>query len=416
MSDARAIAATTATLRVLLLRGIPVLDPDLSDLTVSIQPLNTARNGSGAAQLNLFLYETTVNAAWRNLDTPYQVRPGETAQPPLALNLRYLLTAWGRDDADVDAIAHRLFGSALSILHDHPVLGREEIRMAFAGSDLPEQFERVRLTPLPLSLEEITKLWTAAQAPYRLSVAFEATVILIDSHRPTRSALPVLRRGSVDRGAHVSVGSAPRITQIRLPFAQPAARLGENVVIVGESLRPEGASVRFTHLRLGSVVDLAASAGAESDQLSVHLPDETEDVNALSRWAPGFYSLAIVTGDVNGPALVSNEVAVSLAPRIVVNPTAVAAGTIALTVSYRPRVVAGQRVQLLFGDRQVSPDNVNNTADLAQPTTLTFTITNVAAGTYVVRLRVDGGDSIPVVMAGTPLLPAFDPAQQVVVT
>jgi hypothetical protein len=33
-----------------------------------------------------------------------------------------------------------------------------------------------------------------------------------------------------------------------------------------------------------------------------------------------------------------------------------------------------------------------------------------------VRLRVDGVDSIPVIVTGTPPLPAFDPAQQVVIT
>ena len=73
MSDARAIAATTATLRTLLLRGVPLLDPTLSDLEVTAQPLDLARRGVTSAQLNLFLYETVVNGAWRNMDVPYQV-------------------------------------------------------------------------------------------------------------------------------------------------------------------------------------------------------------------------------------------------------------------------------------------------------------------------------------------------------
>ena len=47
--------------------------------------LDKARNGNNTAnQLNLFLYQTMVNAAWRNMDMPRQVKPGETGQPPLA--------------------------------------------------------------------------------------------------------------------------------------------------------------------------------------------------------------------------------------------------------------------------------------------------------------------------------------------
>jgi hypothetical protein len=50
------------------------------------------------------------------------------------------------------------------------------------------------------------------------------------------------------------------------------------------------------------------------------------------------------------------------------------------------------------------------------PTTLTFSIPNVDAGSYVVRLRVNGVDSIPVIYSGTPPLPAFDGSQTVTVT
>jgi len=50
------------------------------------------------------------------------------------------------------------------------------------------------------------------------------------------------------------------------------------------------------------------------------------------------------------------------------------------------------------------------------PSTLTFSIPNVDVGSYVVRLRVDGVDSIPVTYSGTPPLPAFDGNQIVTVT
>jgi len=82
------------------------------------------------------------------------------------------------------------------------------------------------------------------------------------------------------------------------------------------------------------------------------------------------------------------------------------------------------RVLLIFGERQIKPDTITTPANPALPTTLDFTVpeNNAAgdpvtvAGDYVVRLRVDGVDSIPVVYAGTPPIPAFDTAQTVVVS
>jgi hypothetical protein len=84
-----------------------------------------------------------------------------------------------------------------------------------------------------------------------------------------------------------------------------------------------------------------------------------------------------------------------------------------LTLTCEPRIADGQRVLLLFGDRQVAPSSISTPADTTQPTTLAFAVPDVAAGGYLVRLRVDGVDSIPVIYSGTPAVPAFDPLQKV---
>src|SRR6185437_12405922 len=111
MSNVLAIAATTRTLRNLLLARIPALDAELSDLEVTLQPPDIARKGISKSQLNLFLFQVVTNAAWSNLDMPGRVRPGETAPPALALNLHYLITAWGRGDSDSDALSHRVLAA-----------------------------------------------------------------------------------------------------------------------------------------------------------------------------------------------------------------------------------------------------------------------------------------------------------------
>ncbi|RYE87731.1 MAG: DUF4255 domain-containing protein [Hyphomicrobiales bacterium] len=415
MSNALAIAACTATLRNLLLAQIPLLDSELSDLEVTTQPLDIARKNVTKAQLNLFLYQTVVNGAWRNMDMPRQVRPGETGAPALPLNLHYLVTAYGRGESDNDAVSHRVLGGAMSVLHDHPVLSRGEIGDALLHNDLGEQFERLRVTPLPMPLDEMSKLWTVFQTQYRISAAYEVTVLLIDSRAPVKAPLPVLQRGEGDRGVTTVGGLAPSPREIRPPNAQPAARLGEDIAIAGEQLTIADATVRFTNARLAQPIELVPSLGAKPGELHVHLPSKTEDTSALSRWAPGFYTVALVVKKTGVPAMASNEVAFALAPQITVSPTSAAAGTLHLALTCEPRIVEGQRVLLLFGDRQAKPDPFTNPADTTQPTTLAFAIPDVGAGSYMVRLRVDGVDSIPVVLGGTPAVPSFDPLQKVTV-
>ncbi|MGA7180816.1 MAG: DUF4255 domain-containing protein [Thiobacillaceae bacterium] len=416
MSNTLAIAATTSTLRNLLQTQIPLLDTDLSDLDVTIAPPDLARKGITKAQLNLFLYQTVVNAAWRNLDMPRQVRPGEAGSPPLALNLHYLLTAYGRGETDNDGTSHRVLGGAMSVFHDRPLLDQSDIAASLPNNDLAMQFERLRITPLAVGVEEMSRLWTVFQTQYRISAAYEVTVVLIDARTPGKASLPVLTRGPSDRGIATVTGAVPTLSEIRPPMSQPAARQGEDVVVVGAQLQSTDAVVRFTSTRLGQLIELAPQAGGNSGEITVHLPDKTEDPSAMSRWAPGFYTAALVVTHSGVPPLLSNPVAFALAPRITVTPAAAPAGTLNLTLTCEPRIILGQRVLLILGERQIEPTSMINPADATQPSTLAFTAPGVAAGSYVVRLRVDGVDSIPVAYSGTPLLPAFDPAQKVTVT
>ena len=414
MSNVLAIAAATRTLRNLLMTQMPVLDTDLSDLEVTLQPLDVARKGISKAQLNLYLYQVVYNAAWRNMDMPGRTRPGETAQPALALNLHYLITAWGRGDSDSDAVSHRVLAAAMSTLHDRPVLDGNDIRNALPNNDLASQVERIRLTPLPQSVDDISKLWTAFQTNYRMSSAYEATVVLIDSQAPSKASLPVLKRGAQDQGVFSSVSAAAVLTALTLPHQQTAARLGDDIVLSGDQLTTSNAVLRFSSLRLDAPVDVPPVLGAAPGSLSVHLADTSQDPDAASRWAPGIYTVALLLQAPGLPAMMSNELPLALAPTISVNPLIAPAGTINLTINCLPRVRDGQRVFLLFGDQLVVPTSISNPTDLHQPSAISFSVPNVAKGTYTVRLRVDGADSIPVDFSGS--MPAFDIHQQVVVS
>ena len=228
MSNSAAIAAVTATLRNLLTEGVTT-DPDLVDATVTMQPLDRARmNGNSANQINIFLYHVLPSSTWRNMTFPGSARPGESAAPVLGLNLYYLITAFGRDNDAQRPFSHQLIGRAMSTLHDHPLLGADEIKAALPKNDLWTQVERVRFSLQPFSMEEIAKLWTGFQTQYRLSVAYEAAVVLIESTRPVAAPLPVLTRGRSDSGVVAQSNLQlpfPIIDSITAPNQQSAATL-----------------------------------------------------------------------------------------------------------------------------------------------------------------------------------------------
>ncbi len=87
----------------------------------------------------------------------------------------------------------------------------------------------------------------------------------------------------------------------------------------------------------------------------------------------------------------SNELVLSVAPTVTIAPTAAAVGNVTLTVTTVPQISLTQRASLLFNDAEVLPQARAQATD-----PFIFDLGAVKAGDYVVRLRVDGVDSIPV--------------------
>ena len=420
MSNAFAIAAVTVTLQGLLTRALT----PLGVTEVTTLPPDKARTGVGD-QLNIFLYNTSIDGALRNAP-PRTSRPGESGEPALPLRLYYLVTAYGQNDTDAFGLG--LLGHAMSALHDHPVLDRDEILDATGlgspvpDSDLHTQVERVRISPLSLNPEEMSKLWMTFQTQFRISAAYEVSAVLIDSSRPARAALPVIGRGSADDTGVASttgVGSPfPSISSVETP--DPSALLpGETLVIRGANLSGTNVSVRVRHQLMDADLMLApATAGA--DEVSVVIPDQPADLPA------GFYTVAVEvdTEEAAHPGVVftrtTNRLAFALAPVVTAGlPANVArdntTGAATVTLDFKPRARPGQRVSLLLGDREVPAAAFNAPSD-----TLDFDFSNPtpaeAAGpfTFFARLRVDGVDSLLMNRTVTP--PVFITSRRVTIT
>jgi hypothetical protein len=406
MSNGLAIAAATATLRALLISklGIP---------NVTVRPLDKARDPmSGDQQVNLFLYHTEIDAVWRNMDMPRQLKPGETGHPPLPLSLFYLLTAY--DDAEVHS--YSLLGRAMGVLHDHPLLDAGEIQSATSSdlneSDLHEQIERVRITFQPLSIEEMYKLWAAFQTQYRPSVGYQVSVVLIESQRPLKAPLPVLTRGEDDRGATVLTGSRPLLDEARPVTKLPGVRLGEDLSLRGKHLAAGDVEVVF--LGPGGAGPFAPKEfpTITAEEIVARLPGPDEpagpDASKLT-WPAGIYTAKVISSQTGEPDRTSNEIPFALAPQITVSPLAAAGPDVLVTVTCTPQVWPEQRVALIFGESEfVAP------AHPAKTDTLSFDLKGLKPGEYLVRLRVDGVDSIPVDLSAA--TPKFAADQKVKIT
>jgi hypothetical protein len=419
MSNEFAIAAVTLTLRNLLDNVKSIKDSDefgqlpadakpTAEILVTNLPLDEAYEFDKAKnQVNLFLYHVEHSAAWRNMDMPNKVKPGETGHPPLAINLYYIITTHGQNGNEL--ISHLLLGKAMSLLHDYTVFGRAEIESAFAVSELHEQVERLRITPQPISLEDVSKLWTGFQTQYRLSAAYEVSVLLIESKRAVKTPLPVLIRGAGDEGVVVQVDLIPpfpTLEAVSLPNNQPGARLGEILTISGHHMGGDSVAVRFMNWRLSGPIEVAPMAGGTETEIKVELPDEP------ANWLAGFYTMSAIISKAGQQDRTTNEIPVIVVPRVLtVTVTSLSPPTVGgymATVTCSPQVLPGQNTALLLNDREFPAENRSTKTD-----TLTFHLSDVSDGEYFVRLRIDGVDSLLVDRSTTP--PVFDVSQKITI-
>ena len=236
MSSPLAIGAVSAVLRNYLDNGLIDVGAPLSPVKITAVAPDTIKldEPEPTPSLNLFLYRTSRNQGWTEFGLPsFDGNGSRVSAPPLALNLHYLLTAYGNADFEAEI----LLGYAMHLLHERPVLDRAAIRralqpspldssilppafQALTASDLADQIEAVTITDEPMDSEEMSRLWSAMQAHYR----------------PT-AAVPRLRRP--DRGAQADAHAAAGAHARHHGRAEPAAAVPDD-----PERRPAAASRR----------------------------------------------------------------------------------------------------------------------------------------------------------------------------
>lgn len=196
MSNHLAIATVTATLQRLLQSAIQGDVEGARVTTVRPDAIGTATPETG---VNLYLYHVPMNYIWGNsAEIQRRNRKGIAANKArTALDMNYMISFYG-NDAELEP--QRLLGSVVRTLADNGTLTKEMIADTLADSNLgyllestlTNQVEQVSLKPLDLSIEDLSKVWSVFfQTPYNLSMAYEASVVMIEGEKVGSKSLPM---------------------------------------------------------------------------------------------------------------------------------------------------------------------------------------------------------------------------------
>jgi hypothetical protein len=374
MSDFRAIAAVSSSLRNLLDAEMEVA------ASISIAAPDVDITGITGKRINLFLYKVDENAALKNMDLPGHGHPAAFGRPPLSLDLHYLVTAYG-GDSEEELQTQELLGDAMRVLHSHSVILGTNLDTA-----LRNEVEHIKLYLEPLSVEELTKVWSATTKPMRLSVSYLVTVVQIENLQPRKFPRAVGEPPVGGPRITAVTFRAPRIDEVRvIRHDDPQnrerrvayARIGDRLVLRGRDFTSDGLRVL-----VGDDV-VAATVSIAPDRIEVTIPDD----DALQ---PGATRVAVqndlLLGEPATPhrGFSSNVAAFVIVPEV----TTLTPNGGALTIN-GTRLWSDTLDSLTIIGNEVVRSYTTETA-----TEIAFQLPQLAAGNYLVRVRVNGAESL----------------------
>jgi hypothetical protein len=264
MSTYKAIRAVSTTLQNLLSHEMEDLP-----IAVTLLPPDIAPTHTTGKRINLYLYLVSENGSLKNQEIPGEGHPGAYGNPPLSLNLHYLMTGYSDTEAgdDRDLFAQETLGDGMRVMHDFAIITRDS---PYLDTVLQHEFERIKISLQPASLEEYAKIWTALpNANFRCSVAYNVTVIQIESERPRRLSAPVQMRR-----IHLSLVKRPDITSVYRTPLLPGDPIGDARAAVGQSLTITGQGFKATKtwVKIGNLEPIGV-VPISDETLQITVPD-----------------------------------------------------------------------------------------------------------------------------------------------
>jgi hypothetical protein len=404
MSNFLSVATVTETLRQMLDKALKtdITGASYQPEAKAVKP-NSSSNEIPKLGVNIFLYQITPNASLRNFDLPTRRQDGTVMQMPRsAWELHYLLSFYG-DETKLEP--QRAMGSVVRTMHSHPVLTSKMIQDVkgtvnyLAESDLDGEPELVKFTPIQLSLEELSKIWSVFfQNSYTLSTAYQASVVFIDGKDKPGPSLPVR-----ERNIFVMTFRNPVIESITPQFVKS----GEEITIKGINLRSENIKVAFSSINAVPDTDkikdneivLTLPAGLMAGINTAKIVHEV-DFKTPNEPHKGFESnigIFILRPAISN--LASENVTSST-----VNGSVYKSGD--LKIDFTPKVSKEQKVVLMLNqlnqpsgktpaaynfdapiNNGITDPNINETSNIKIP------FTGVVEGEYLVRVMVDSAES-----------------------
>jgi len=156
-----------------------------------------AVDAESETRLSLSLYRIEENASMKNTDLGRPSDPTISQEPPLALDLYYLVAAYPGGSTDETAATveqQRVLGLAMQTFHDNAVLSDDQL----TGSLDPDV--ELQISLVSTSVDELTGLWsTVPDAAFQPSAVYHVGPVLIDSRQRDEVTPVADRETTVDR-------------------------------------------------------------------------------------------------------------------------------------------------------------------------------------------------------------------------
>jgi hypothetical protein len=272
--SATVIKDVTRTLQALLLTQ---LNPGgTSTAQVSLVPPGEALpTGLG---VNLYLYRvvespSTKNGTWAADRTP------SSKIPALGLELSYLLTPFATVPDATTASgddAHTMLGTAMLVFHENPILNQIHMPGFDADTVLPTDLlnsvELLKIRLAAASLEELSKIWATINQPYRLSVAYDVSLVMV----PPSAPAPAVGGSVVSTSLSLAPWTAPALESLT-PQSGPLGSAGAAGVAVPNQLAIAGSGLASAGLFPtaefgGQPSTVAAAPAATNTSITISMP------------------------------------------------------------------------------------------------------------------------------------------------
>lgn len=172
MSAYTVIRDTSETIRFLLQSSLHPVNS--AAIPVTVNSPRRVKVASGHL-LNLYLYQIQEDPFAKNRP-PIPVGVAAQRRAPLALDLSYMMTPYV-PDSSADALDELIvMGDAMQVLYDNAVISGSLLQGSLAHTTT-----EIVVVLAKVNLEEQTRIWNSLQINHRLSVCYQARVVLVDS-------------------------------------------------------------------------------------------------------------------------------------------------------------------------------------------------------------------------------------------